>query len=144
MPRCPRCTSFLSAGATSCPACGATFAPLEGTGGTADRPPLRDVPVIEDPDQKRTWAWRATEVGFAVTTLLCLLVGGYGLYYEWFEGSTQGGNWLLPLFIVVGSPLVGLMGGAAFGTVTVVAEPLVRALGGSGRRSKSDATTPEG
>ncbi|MFO0928226.1 MAG: hypothetical protein U0736_14505 [Gemmataceae bacterium] len=138
MPRCPRCTGFLPAGAISCTACGGTFAPLEGT----DRPPLRDVPAIEDPEHKRTWAWRATEVGFVVTTLLCMAVGGYGLYFEWFEGSTVGGNWLLPLFLVVGSPLVGMMGGAAFGTVTVLVEPLVRAIGGAAPK-EPDATPPD-
>lgn len=137
MPCCPRCTGFLPPGATACPHCGATFAALEAA---SERPaPLR-VADIEDPDARRSWSWRATEVGFAVTTLLCLAVGGYGLYVEWFEGSTQGGNWLLPLFIILGSPLLGMMGGAACGTLTVIAEPLLRLVA---RRGQPRETTHE-
>jgi len=69
-----------------------------------------------------------------------MAVGGYGLYVEWFEGSTQGGNWLLPLFIILGSPLAGVMGGAACGTLTVLAGPLVHL---AARRGQPRETTHE-
>src|SRR5690349_7812196 len=113
---CTRCAAHQKAEPATCPRCGATGAmrPLGQPGAaepaTPEQTPARPVPELQTP-----WTRQGVELGLYLGVGLSLLMGVLRLI---------GGNWAGGLFLILGSPLVGLVAAVVFAYLVTLLEDL--------------------